>query len=92
MLQSIPPLCLTYSIIKGQLLSYHAYMVWEVKDPLSQKKCRLGLSVDQLSANGENKTIQTYLQKKKENTRKPEAHTVMGLDYANPCWVTSTGK
>ena len=27
---------LTYSIIKGQLLSYHAYMVWDVKDALSR--------------------------------------------------------
>ena len=25
-------LCITYSDIKGQFLSYHAYMVWEVKD------------------------------------------------------------
>ena len=33
----------TYSVIKGQFLSYHAYVVWEVKEPLSQKKCRLGL-------------------------------------------------
>ena len=31
-----PPLCITYSVIKGQLLWYHVYMVWEVKDPLSR--------------------------------------------------------
>ena len=35
-LQSISTLCITYSTIKGQFLSYHAYMVLEVKDPLSQ--------------------------------------------------------
>ena len=27
---------LTYSGIKGEFLSYHAYMVLEVKDPLSR--------------------------------------------------------
>ena len=26
------PLCITYSIIKGQFVSYYAYMLWEVKD------------------------------------------------------------
>ena len=31
-----PQLCITYSVIKGQFLSYHAYMVWEVKGPLSR--------------------------------------------------------
>ena len=25
----------TYSIIKGQFLSYHVYKVWEAKDPFS---------------------------------------------------------
>ena len=32
-----PLLCITYSIIiKGQFLSYHAYLVWEIIDPLSR--------------------------------------------------------
>ena len=31
-LQSISPLSLIYSVIKGQFLSYHAYMVQEVKN------------------------------------------------------------
>ena len=31
-----PLLSITYSVIKGQLLSYHVFMVWEVKDFLSQ--------------------------------------------------------
>ena len=35
-LQPISPPCITYS--KGQFLSCHAYMVWEVKDPLSRLK------------------------------------------------------
>ena len=35
LLQSISPLCLSYRIIKNQFLSFHAYMVWEVKDPFS---------------------------------------------------------
>ena len=36
--QSLPisPLCVTYSVIKQQFLSYHAYMIWEVKNPLSR--------------------------------------------------------
>ena len=34
-LQSISPLWITYRIIKGELLSYHAYMVLGVKNPLS---------------------------------------------------------
>ena len=29
-------LCITYSIIKGQFLSYDTYVIWEVKDPLSR--------------------------------------------------------
>ena len=29
-----PPL--TYIVVKSQLLSYNAYMMWEIKDPLSQ--------------------------------------------------------
>ena len=32
-LQSISPLYITYSIINGQFLSYHAYMEWEIKAP-----------------------------------------------------------
>ena len=32
-MQYIYPLCITYSVIKG--LSYHTYMVWEIKDPFS---------------------------------------------------------
>ena len=36
-LQSISLLCIIYSIIKGQFLSYHAYAVWEFKDPLSRQ-------------------------------------------------------
>ena len=43
-----PAVYITYSIIKGHFLSYHAYMVWEVKDPLSRLKCRLGLSPSHL--------------------------------------------
>ena len=35
-LKSISPLCITYSIIKGQFPSFHAYMDWEVKDPLGR--------------------------------------------------------
>ena len=38
---------MTYSVIKGPFLSYHAYMVWEVKDPLGQKY-RLELSPSHL--------------------------------------------
>ena len=34
-LQSISPLCIAYSIIKGQFLSYHSDMLWEVKNPVS---------------------------------------------------------
>ena len=37
-LQSISLFCITYSIIKGQLLSNHADMVWGVKDALSRRK------------------------------------------------------
>ena len=37
-----------YSVIKGQLLSYHAYMMWEVKDPLSRLNSRLVLSPSHL--------------------------------------------
>ena len=47
-LQSISPLPITYSVIKGHFLSYHAYMVWKVKDPLSQWKRRLRLSPSHL--------------------------------------------
>ena len=32
---NISPLCITYST-KSQILSYHVYMVSQVKDPLSQ--------------------------------------------------------
>ena len=39
-----PTLQLTYSIMKGLFLSYHACMVWEVNDPLSREKCRLRVS------------------------------------------------
>ena len=28
----ISALCITYSVIKGKLLLYHAYLVWEVKN------------------------------------------------------------
>ena len=36
-LQSISPLSIMYNIIKGQFLSFHAYMVCGMfKDPLSQ--------------------------------------------------------
>ena len=44
MLQCSSPLCITYSFTKGQFLSYHTYMVWEVRSPLSRYKCRLWLS------------------------------------------------
>ena len=27
-------ICITHSVIKGQLLSYHVYVVWEVKNPV----------------------------------------------------------
>ena len=37
-------LYITYSIIKGQLLSYHTYMLWEVTEDTSLYKCRLGIS------------------------------------------------
>ena len=30
------PLCITYSIIKNQLLSCHVYVVWKVKNPLGR--------------------------------------------------------
>ena len=32
----IPPLRITYSVIKGQLLLYHVYVVWEAKNPLGR--------------------------------------------------------
>ena len=48
LLHLVVPLCITYSIIKGQVLLYDAYMVWEVKDLLSRKKCRLRLSPSHL--------------------------------------------
>ena len=35
-LQSISVLYITYSIIEGELLSYHATMVWEIKEPWSR--------------------------------------------------------
>ena len=31
-MQSISLLCIAYGVIKGQFLSYHAYIVWEVED------------------------------------------------------------
>ena len=37
-----------YDDIKGKFLSYHEYMVWEFKDPLSQENCRLWLSPSHL--------------------------------------------
>ena len=48
-----PPLCITYSVIKCQLLSYHVYVVWEVKKSFGSVNCRLKLSIHQLSSNGE---------------------------------------
>ena len=50
-----PLLCITYS----QLLSYYVDFVWAVENPLGQYKCRLRLSIDQLSSNCENNTIET---------------------------------
>ena len=35
---------ITYSVSKGQLLSYHVYMVSEVIDPLNWQKCKPRLS------------------------------------------------
>ena len=40
----ISQLRIIFSVINGQFLSYHAYMVWEVKDPLSRRKCKLEFS------------------------------------------------
>ena len=41
-------LCVTHSVINGQFLQHHAYMVWGVKDPLSQLKYSLRFSPSHL--------------------------------------------
>ena len=43
-----PLSCITFSVIKCQFLSNHAYLVWEVKDPFSRLMCRLRLSPSHL--------------------------------------------
>ena len=37
-------MCIICNVIKVQLLSYPAYMVWEVREIFNQQKCKLGFS------------------------------------------------